>query len=101
MVGWVTDNTDCNDSNSQVYPGAPGTQQNIDNNCNGNLDQGEISPCTGDFNGDGVINISDLLLFIGNFGCPSSCGVYDLTNDGPVNVSDLLIFMAAYGTICP
>lgn len=101
MAGWSLNSTDCDDTNNLVYPGAPGTQQNIDNNCSGSLEVGEISPCAGDFNGDGVINISDLLLFMANFGCASSCGIFDLTSDGPVNVGDLLIFMAAYGTVCP
>ncbi|MBL7942093.1 MAG: hypothetical protein JNM00_04970, partial [Flavobacteriales bacterium] len=98
--GYVTNDDDCNDGNNTQYPGAPGTASNIDNNCNGTLDPAEINSCAGDFNFDGVINVSDLLLFMANYGCLSGCGPYDFTGDGVVNVNDLLIFMAVYGTSC-
>ena len=98
--GYVTNDEDCNDGNNTQYPGAPGTASNIDNNCNGTLDPAEIDSCAGDFNFDGVINVSDLLLFMANYGCLSGCAPFDLTGDGVVNVNDLLIFMAVYGTSC-
>jgi T5SS/PEP-CTERM-associated repeat protein len=53
----------------------------------------------GDLNGDGVVNVSDLLLLLGAWGtCPSSgsCPA-DLNNDGVVNVSDLLLLLANWG----
>lgn len=60
-------------------------------------------PCPADFTGYGVINTSDLLVFVSLYG--SSCGspfcVGDLTGDGNVNTSDLLVFVTAYGTSCP
>jgi|GEM_PF-357520 len=99
-AGWSITGSDCDDNNGAVHPGAPGTGQNIDNNCNGTLAGAEINACAGDFNNDGQINVSDLLLFMANFGCPSTCGVFDLNGDGPSNVSDLLIFMAVFGTTC-
>jgi hypothetical protein len=57
--------------------------------------------CQGDFDNNGVINTSDLLLFMGLFGCLSGCSPYDVTGDGLVNTSDLLLFMGLYGTDCP
>jgi hypothetical protein len=57
--------------------------------------------CVGDFNNDGVIAVGDLLLFMANYGCPSNCGIYDLTGDDTVSIGDLLVFMASYGTTCP
>lgn len=62
-----------------------------------NLDPKPTNPA--DFNGDGVVNVSDLLILFANWGaCPSSGAcVGDLNNDGSVNVSDLLILLANWG----
>ncbi|MBL7941623.1 MAG: hypothetical protein JNM00_02595, partial [Flavobacteriales bacterium] len=57
--------------------------------------------CFGDFDDNGVINVSDLLLFMANFGCTTACGEYDLDGNTVVNVNDLLLFMAIFGTVCP
>ncbi|MDZ4822009.1 MAG: serine hydrolase [Flavobacteriales bacterium] len=57
------------------------------------------APCPGDFNFDGTINTSDLLLFMSGFGCVAECAS-DMNNDGNANTSDLLLFMALYGSIC-
>lgn len=57
--------------------------------------------CPGDFDNNGVINTSDVLLFMAFFGCGSSCGVYDLDGNVVVNNADLLLLMAAFGSTCP
>ncbi|MBL7943636.1 MAG: hypothetical protein JNM00_12765 [Flavobacteriales bacterium] len=56
--------------------------------------------CIGDFDNNGVINVSDLLIFFADFGCTSSCGMADLDGNGVVNVGDLLLLMALFGTSC-
>lgn len=60
-----------------------------------------VAACPGDFDGNGAINVSDLLLFSGEFGCSISCGLPDLDDNGVVNVTDLLIFLPLFGTVCP
>jgi cytochrome c551/c552 len=52
--------------------------------------------CTGDLNGDDVVNVSDLLILLGQWGACEGC-LADLNGDGVVNVSDLLILLGAWG----
>ena len=56
-------------------------------------------PIQGDVNGDGVVNISDLLIMISQWGqCPdpSNCTA-DVNGDGYVNITDLLIAIGNWG----
>ena len=57
-------------------------------------ESGPLCPLEGDLNGDGVVNILDLLLLIGNF---NGSGAGDLNGDGIVNITDLLILIANWG----
>lgn len=58
-----------------------------------------VQVCEGDLNGDGLVNSSDLLLFLGNFGCSGTCAG-DFNNDNLVNASDVLIILGVFGTVC-
>lgn len=52
-----------------------------------------------DLNGDGTINVADLLILLGAWGecdAPANCPA-DLTDDGSVGVSDLLALLAKWG----
>lgn len=55
--------------------------------------------CLGDFDDDGCISISDLLLFLTGFECANICE-HDLDNDGLTGVSDLLILLSLIGDCC-
>jgi hypothetical protein len=52
--------------------------------------------CLADINGDGTVNVSDLLALIGAWGPCDGCPE-DLDNSGVVNVSDLLTVIGAWG----
>ncbi len=51
-------------------------------------------PCPSDTDGDGMVNVSDVLAAIGNWG---GSGTGDVDGNGVVNVSDLLAMVAAWG----
>ena len=92
---------DCDDGNDTVYPGAPGTGEGIDNNCNGVIDADEALPnlCPEDLNNDGLISVADILELLADFGCTSDCDA-DLNGDGATNVNDILQILAAFGGQC-
>ena len=55
--------------------------------------------CFGDFDGDNLVGIADLMLLLGEFGCPSNCAL-DLDGDGLFGVSDLVVWLGLFGTSC-
>jgi hypothetical protein len=55
--------------------------------------------CTGDVNGDGMVDVTDILAVIGAWGSTNG-GPEDVNGDGIVNVDDLLSIVAAWGN-CP
>ncbi|MBL7942267.1 MAG: hypothetical protein JNM00_05855, partial [Flavobacteriales bacterium] len=60
----------------------------------------QAEQCAADFNGDGIVNLNDLLVLTAYYGCTSECGVADINSDGMVNISDFLIFNGYFGLIC-
>ena len=50
-----------------------------------------------DLNGDGRVNVTDLLILLGNWG---GSGIGDINEDGVVNVTDLLILLGEWGSGC-
>ncbi|MBI1268785.1 MAG: hypothetical protein GC193_15340 [Cryomorphaceae bacterium] len=49
-----------------------------------------------DFNNDGYIGSDDFLIFVGNFGCIGDACAGDLNGDGVVNVADLIAFLGLF-----
>jgi hypothetical protein len=93
---------DCDDNNPTQYPGAPGTNEGLDSNCNGLMEVSEIAAveCVGDFTGDGIVGAADLVTFLGFFGCLLDCTTGDLDQDGIVGVADLVILLGQIGQYC-
>ncbi len=52
-VGAVADNTDCDDTTASAYPGNLEVCDEVDNNCDGAVDEGVTSVYFADFDGDG------------------------------------------------
>ncbi len=92
---------DCNDANSTIYPGAPGTATGLDNDCSGVVDPDEeaANTCPEDLNQDGAITVADVLAVLSEFGCSTGCSA-DVDGDGNVNVADVLALLAAFGSEC-
>lgn len=63
--GYVTDNTDCDDNNASIFPGAREEFDSADNNCDGSIDEGFTSreyyrDADGDGYGDPADSIVDV-----------------------------------------
>ena len=60
-------------------------------------------PCPEDVNGDGDINVLDLIDLLLCFGLPAvpGCEAEDVNDDGSVNVLDLIDLLLLFGTSCP
>jgi hypothetical protein len=51
----------------------------------------------GDADGDGIVDVADLILVLGDWGCGSGYCPGDLNQDGAVNVNDLLAVLSDWG----
>jgi large repetitive protein len=86
--GYVSDYTDCDDSESTVYPGAPELCDGLDNNCNGVIDDGINTIFYADSDGDGY---GDQYTTISDCTAPSGY----VSNDQDCDDSDATIYPGA------
>ena len=57
--------------------------------------------CPADVNGNGAIEVSDVLMVLSDFGCASDCNTMtDLDGDGSITVADVLTVLSAFGENC-
>jgi hypothetical protein len=98
--GFSTSGQFCLDPDPLVIPGC--TNPEADNyNPNATTDDGSCTlACTGDFNGNGIIEVSDVLVTLSEFGCITLC-LADLDGDGIVGVTDVLFLLGQFGDPCP
>ena len=47
-----------------------------------------------------MVEVSDVLLLLSDFGCNTECSVADINGDGNVSVADVLLLLAAFGEAC-
>jgi len=107
-IDGCTDATACNyDANATDDDGSCAFA-NAGYDCDGNciLDtDGDGVPdcgtatCAEDLNANGAIEVLDVLILLGDFGCVSNC-VADIDGDGLVSVSDVLLLLAGFGEDC-
>ncbi len=57
--GFVTDNTDCDDDEATAYPGGTETCDELDNDCDGSVDEGVTTTYYRDTDGDGYGDSAD------------------------------------------
>ncbi|MHC4218974.1 MAG: hypothetical protein ACYSU7_11025 [Planctomycetota bacterium] len=56
-----------------------------------------LVPCQADIDGDGIVDVSDFLVLLGQWGpCPPVC-IADIDNDGTVGVLDFLLLLGNWG----
>ena len=58
-----------------------------------------LPPCPADLDDNGLINVSDILMALGEFGCTVDCAA-DLNGDGAVTVTDVLLVLSQFGQPC-
>ncbi|MCH2154304.1 MAG: hypothetical protein MK089_13270, partial [Phycisphaerales bacterium] len=56
----------------------------------------EVPDCLGDLDGNGVVDVEDLLDTLNDWGCEEDCTA-DVNDDGSVDISDLLTIIANWG----
>jgi hypothetical protein len=56
--------------------------------------------CLGDLDGDGSVNLSDLLIFLSGMGCSGSNCTGDINLDDSTDVQDLMMLLSVLGTSC-
>ena len=88
------------DCNSNFIPDLCDIQIGTSLDCNNNSIPDECEsppPCPEDVNGDCIVNTSDLLLLLADWGCSGSMCPGDVDGDGDTDTSDLLALLAGWG----
>jgi hypothetical protein len=57
-------------------------------------------PCPGDLDGDGMIAVTDILLFLSDYGCITAPCIGDVDGDELTTVSDLLLLLSEFSESC-
>ena len=98
--GYAFTGGDCNDTDPFIFPDAPGTWENIDNDCNEIIEDDEFYACS-DLNNDSFITVLDIQILMGDLFCSGQDCVADINSDGITNITDLIILISDFGEVCP
>ena len=63
------------------------------------IEEEEPVDCPQDLVEDGIVDASDMLMFLANYGCVGDC-IGDFNETGNVSISDVLSILAIYGSYC-
>jgi hypothetical protein len=55
--------------------------------------------CLADLDGNGFVDVGDLLLLLADFGCQTTCTA-DIDGDGQVGVTDVLALLGEFANTC-
>ena len=84
LDAYFEDETTCQASNGNAFYGPP-----------------PCALCPADVNGNGAIDVADVLTVLSEFGCSSGCNALtDLDGDGAITVADVLAVLSAFGEDC-
>ena len=68
---------------------------------NAYLSPAACATCPADVNGNGAVEVSDVLLVLSEFGCDTDCNpLTDFDGDTAVTVADVLFVLSAFGEGC-
>lgn len=95
-VEGCTDSTACNFNDAATVDDGSCLFAAAGFDCDGNATGG----CPEDINGNGTVEVSDVLLLLSDFGCTADCTAADVDGDGAVSVTDILLLLAAFGEDC-
>ncbi len=88
-TGYVADNTDCDDTNANVFPGATEVCDGVDNDCNGQIDESGGTVWYVDADADGYGDVNDT----GVTSCTQPTGTVD--NNGDCDDTNALVYPGA------
>ena len=76
--------------------------EGLDNDCNGTIEGDELAPasCPGDFDGNNMVNITDLLVMLEVYGCNTGDCFVDMNGDGNTTIEDIGLFLSFFGSTC-
>jgi hypothetical protein len=57
--------------------------------------------CPGDIDGNGIVEIRDIVILLSQWGCPFEPCSADIDGDGDVALSDLALLLSNFSEYCP